>query len=200
MFERVMFFIDGENLVFRYQKMLEKGYEPLNAGIHKKDVYVWHSDIIRNIPRDIVRVTYYTSAVGDENEILSLSKEIKRIKYNYTGPRYGVGGGRYGGGSRSEQYTGNIFPRVFKKDNRSAKSKAVDINIAVDMLNYASLENLDAVYLLSGDGDFIPLIQAVMRKGTRVHLMALSDGLNPQLPIAVDEFECIDDKLFAKKQ
>lgn len=200
MFERVMFFIDGENLVFRYQKMLEKGYEPLNAGIHKKDVYVWHSDIIRNIPRDIVRVTYYTSAVGDEVKILSICKDIKKIEYNYKGPSYGVGGGRYSGGSRSEQYKGNIFPRVFKKDNRSAKSKAVDINIAVDMLNYASLENLDAVYLLSGDGDFIPLIQAVMRKGMRVHLMALSDGLNPLLSTAVDEFECIDDSLFKPKQ
>ena len=199
MFERVMFFIDGENLVFRYQKMLEKGYEPLNAGINKKDVYVWHSDIIRNIPRDIVRVTYYTSAVGDEAKILSICEDIKKIEYLYKGPIHGGGGGQFGG-SHGEQYKGNIFPRVFKKDNRSAKSKAVDINIAVDMLNYASLENLDAVYLLSGDGDFIPLIQAVMRKGMRVHLMALSDGLNPQLPMSVDEYECIDDSLFERKQ
>lgn len=199
MFERVMFFIDGENLVFRYQKMIEKGYEPLNAGIHEENIYVWHNDIIRNMPRDIVRVTYYTSAVGDEAKILSTCEDIKKIEYLYKGPIHGGGGGRFGS-SHGEQYKGNIFPRVFKKNNRQAKSKAVDINIAVDMLNYASLESLDAVYLLSGDGDFIPLIQAVMRKGMRVHLMALSDGLNPLLPTAVDEFECIDDSLFKPKQ
>ena len=66
------------------------------------------------------------------------------------------------------------------------------------MLNSASLGNVDALYLVSGDGDFIPLIQAVMRKGMQVNLLALSDGLNPQLPISVDEFECIDFLLFQK--
>lgn len=198
MYERVMFFIDGENLVFRYQDMIEKGNKPLKRVIHEEDVYVWHQDIIKNEARYIVRATYYTSAVGANETILAISQAIKEIQYLYTGPPYGVGG-RFGG-SKSEQYHGHIFPRVFKKDNRSAKSKAVDINIAVDMLNYASPENLDVMYLVSGDGDFLPLIEAVMRKGMRVHLMALSDGLNPQLPISVDEFECIDDRLFEVKQ
>ena len=198
MYEWVMFFIDGENLVFRYQEMLEKGREPLNKIKHEPDVYVWHRDIIKNEPRNIMRVTYYTSAVGDEDRINSLNAEIKKIEYLYQSSPYGVGG-RFGG-SRSEQYHGKIFPRVFKKDNRSAKSKAVDINIAVDMLNYASLENLDAVYLLSGDGDFIPLIQAVMHKGVQVNLLALSDGLNPKLPISADKFDCIDRFLFKAKE
>ncbi len=94
----------------------------------------------------------------------------------------------------------SFLPRVFKKDKRAAKSKAVDINIAVDMLNYASVEHIDAVYLVSGDGDFIPLIQAVMRKGKGVHLMALSDGLNQELPLCVDDYVCIDDRLFKPKQ
>jgi len=97
--QRVMFFIDGENLVCRYQAMLEKDFRPLNGIKHEKDVYVWHTDVIKNESRDIVRVTYYTSAVGDENKILSLSEQIKQIKYHYQSARYGVGGGRYSPGS-----------------------------------------------------------------------------------------------------
>jgi len=195
-----MYFVDGENLVCRYQSMLEKGNIPLKGIVHEKDVFVWHSDIIRNTPRNIKRVTYYTSAVGDENTILSISEKIKKVQYLYKGQPYGAGGGRYGGGTKSEQYYGYIFPCVFKKVNKSTRSRLVDINITIDMLNYASPENLDVLYLVSGDGDFLPLIKAVMRKGMRVHLMALSDGLNPQLPISVDEYECIDDRLFERTQ
>ncbi len=108
MYEWVMFFIDGENLVFRYQEMLGKGREPLRGIKHEQDVYVWHKDIIKNEPRNILRVTYYTSAVGDKDRIRSFNEEIKKIEYHYKGPPYGVGG-RFGG-STSEQYSGKIFP------------------------------------------------------------------------------------------
>lgn len=145
-------------------------------------------------------ITYYTFAVGDEGRILLLKNKIKEIEYLYKGPPYGVGGGRYIPGRICEQYSGNVFPRVFKKPSQSEKRRAVDINITIDMLHYASLGNIDAMYLLSGDGDSVPLIQAVMRKGARFYLMVLSGGLNPQLPISVDKFEGIDDRLFQAAQ
>ncbi len=198
MHEKVMFFVDGENLVLRYQDMLNSGHKQLNGIAHIKDVFVWHSDVIRNESRNIVRVAYYTSSAGDEEKILSISNEIKETKYLYQGPPYGVGGKL--GGTRNQQFEGHIFPYVFKKSQKSARSRLVDISTAIDMLNYASPEKLDAMYLISGDGDFIPLIKEVMHKGIRVYLMALSSGLNPQLPISVDEFECIDDRLFQSKK
>lgn len=195
MYERVMFFIDGENLVLRYQDMLEQEYQPLNKIKHEKDVYVWHSDVIRANVGNIIRVNYYTSAQGTETKIDSLSEDIKKIEYLYQGPPVGGGGGRYGGGIHHENFKGHIFPHVFKKKDKEARSRLVDITITIDMLHYASLQMLDAVYLISGDGDFIPLIKEVMRRGVRVHLMALSSGLNPKLPISGDEFECIDSRL-----
>jgi len=194
MYERVMFFIDGENLVLRYQDMLEEGYEPLNAIKHEKDVYVWHTDVIRSADvGNIIRVNYYTSAQGDETRIVSLSKDIKKIEYVYNGPPVGTGGSF--GGIQHEQFKGHIFPHVFKKEAKETRSRLVDISITIDMLHYASRQILDAVYLVSGDGDFIPLIKEVMRRGVRVYLMALSSGLNPKLPISGDEFECVDSRL-----
>lgn len=199
--KKVMFFIDGENLVLRYQSMLEKGYEPLDGVIHEKDVFVWNKALIESKPTDILRVTYYTSVVGDEEKILAISNKIKELQYHYKSePIVTEATLRVSQYVHRDIYTGNVFPRVFKKANRQTRSKGVDLNIAIDMLNYATPENLDVVYLLSGDGDFVPLIQAVMRKGVQVNLMALSDGLNPQLSICVDEFECIDRRLFKKKQ
>jgi len=197
MYERVMFFIDGENLVLRYQDMLKQEYRPLNKIKHEKDVYVWHSDVIRANVGNIIRVNYYTSAQATEDKILSLSEDIKKIEYLYQGPPVGGGGGRYGGGIKHENFKGHIVPHIFKRNKKSAKkSGIVDISITIDMLHYASLQMLDAIYLIACDGDYIPLIKEVMRRGVRVHLMALSSGLNPNLPISGDEFECIDSRLF----
>ena len=196
MYERVMFFIDGENLVLRYQDMLTKEYEPNPHILHEKDVYVWHKDVIRANVGNIIRVNYYTSAVGDESKILSLSKDIKKIEYLYQGQPVGTGG-RFGG-IHHENFKGHMFPHIFKKENKSAKSRLVDISITIDMLHYASRQILDAVYLVSCDGCYIPLIKEVMRRGVKVHLMALSSGLNPKLPISGDEFECIDSRLLRK--
>ena len=73
MYERAMFFIDGENLVLRYQDMLTKGYEPNPKILYEKDVYVWHKDVIRANIGNIIRVNYYTSAQGSYEKIDSLS-------------------------------------------------------------------------------------------------------------------------------
>ena len=41
-YRRMMVFIDGENLVFSFQKLKEKGLKPIDQVEHLKDVYVWH--------------------------------------------------------------------------------------------------------------------------------------------------------------
>jgi uncharacterized LabA/DUF88 family protein len=46
----------------------------------------------------------------------------------------------------------------------------VDIELAVDMMTLA--EHCDTIVLFSGDGDFVSLIQAVQRKGTRVIIIS----------------------------
>jgi uncharacterized LabA/DUF88 family protein len=46
----------------------------------------------------------------------------------------------------------------------------VDIELAVDMLTLA--EHCDTIILFSGDGDFVSLVQAVQKKGTRVVIIS----------------------------
>lgn len=57
--------------------------------------------------------------------------------------------------------------RVFKDADGEVSIKAnVDIELAVDMLTIA--ERVDRVVLVSGDGDFVPLVERVAAKGVRV--------------------------------
>lgn len=55
---------------------------------------------------------------------------------------------------------------------------------------------VDVICLISGDGDYLPLIQEVTRTGKRIYVAALSSGLNPQLIRSVDSFLNLDPLFF----
>ena len=48
------------------------------------------------------------------------------------------------------------------------EEKGVDIDLAVDMLSGAFEDRYDTAILVSSDGDFKPVVQAVQRRGKRV--------------------------------
>jgi uncharacterized LabA/DUF88 family protein len=66
------------------------------------------------------------------------------------------------------------------------KEKAVDVMIAVDMVAMAQRDEYDAAYLLSADGDFTPVADAVRRCGKKVYGASALHGA--QLAAAVDTF------------
>ena len=51
---RMMVFIDSENLVVRYEAMIEKGADPLTLIDYEPKTFVWRADSIK--PQDIVRI------------------------------------------------------------------------------------------------------------------------------------------------
>lgn len=90
----------------------------------------------------------------------------------------------------------NLSPRVFKKPKKNVSGKGVDIQMTVDILTHTFQNNIDVIYLLSGDGDYIPLINEVMRAGKQVYVAAFSSGLSPKLKTVADEFTLLDDIYF----
>jgi uncharacterized protein (TIGR00288 family) len=85
---------------------------------------------------------------------------------------------------------------VFKKLRSSQKTRNVDINLTIDVMRFAYSDAVDTIHLVSGDGDYLPLIQDVMRRGKEVVVSALSSGLNPKLVDTPDLFISLDSYFF----
>lgn len=64
--------------------------------------------------------------------------------------------------------------------------KAVDVMLAVDAVLMAERDEYDAAYLLTADGDFTPVAEAVRSLGKRCY--AASPNQGAQLAAAVDKF------------
>ncbi len=181
---RMMAFIDGENLTMRFQGMLGKKLEPSSGTKHAPDTYVWHPSALVVDSVDIVRVSYYTYVVGDDDYLKEVNHTIRNLTWG-TQPH-----------GDTNPRRGQLFPRIFKKDQKSAKRKGVDISITVDALTHVYQNSVDTVYLITGDGDYNPLIEQIVRAGKQVYLAALSEGLNESLKEAVDRFIDLDPVFF----
>lgn len=179
---KTLVLVDGENLVLRYQAMVAAGRKPKHGVRHIPDVLVWHQDIAFEFMKEVLRVSYYTSAVGDDDALLRLRNEISAIAYSYSRGEY-TGDGR-------------IVPHVFKKERRGVKSRLVDIHITIDAIRHSFSESADQVFFLTGDGDFIEVIREVMKRGKSVFLGAFSSGLDGRLPSMVDHFVDLDRLVF----
>jgi len=184
---KAMIFVDGENLVFRYQAILAKGRTPHADVVHSIDEYVWRDEFeFRGMP-EIIRAYYYTSITGDQDKIISTEESLKALKVLAVVDR--VGG-------EEEYMERNLHPVVFRKPKKAMKSKGVDIQMTVDILMHAFRDNIDSIYLFSGDGDYKPVLEEAVRLGKNIHVGAFSDGLNPVLPRLADEFIDLDKEYF----
>jgi len=72
----------------------------------------------------------------------------------------------------------------------------VDIQIIIDVMRHTFSQSYDVIYLFSGDGDYLPLIEEVMRQGKQVYISAFSSGLNEKLISRVDMFTPLDEDFF----
>ena len=67
-----------------------------------------------------------------------------------------------------------------------AKKADWDVGIAVDAIR--TVEIVDVIVLVSGDGDFIPLVEFLKNQGRRVEVMAFGPSASGKLKEIVDEF------------
>ncbi len=110
-----------------------------------------------------IRAAYYTAIVEDQ-EFSPIRPLVDWLDYNgyslVTKP--------------AKEYSDATGRRRFKGD--------MDVEIAVDLMEAAAY--LDHAFLFSGDGDFLPAIAAVQRKGVRVSVVSTIKS-NP--PMAADD-------------
>lgn len=171
---RAMVFVDGEYLALRYKELLGEG-APEDHVVYEPGVFVWSP--FANVPHhkacDVVRRHYYTSVVGDEQRLQQVVVGLKAV--------------------------GIEQPRVFKK-SKARPSKRVDVSLCTEMLSHAHRKNFEIGILVSGDEDFVPLVEAVAAEGRRVVLWALPSGLSKSLENAADHSFDLSRFLFRSAQ
>ena len=178
MAHQVFGFVDGENLLLRYEDMVKNGAIPKPDVIHIPGLLVWHPSITTIFLSSISRIAFYQTIVGSQEKVDEARKKVCDVHYTY----------RY----ESASGTGSLYPRLFNKETKGMKTKSVDINISVDVLRSIMNGTGDVILLLSGDGDYLPLVEEVVRHGKQVWLGAFSKGLSPNLRFAADEFFNLD--------
>ena len=183
MLKKVIAFVDGENLVCRYQDMLDAGRIAQPDVVYIRDSFVWSPHVTRWTVMDLIRVSYYTSVVGDDQRVADVSRQISQTRFECSSADY-VG-------------TAQIIPRVHKKPGNSRKTKVVDVDITMDVMRAALEMPVDGIYLLSGDADYLPLVREVARTTAKqVYIAAFSSGLAKDLPSAAEQFIDLDQWFF----
>ena len=193
--------VDGENLAIRYKAMIEGDYEAKNNIIYVRDIFVWSPDLFQhhNTKKDILRISYFTCVTGDGVKLEDLNDKISKIKYSCTVGLVGMGGGRYGGGTKPIINEGTLNPRLFTKQ-KGMPSKKIDMAMFIDAFNYSILDNIDEIHIMTGDSDFIPVIQEIMRRGKKVTVSSFSSGVNNEMKHIPDIYQCLDDFFLTKKK
>lgn len=173
-----MSFVDGENLTIRRQELAATKGIALRAGDHyQKDVFLWfpgvsgRANLFPEPPLKFqpiaIRAHYYTSVIGDDTKMTAVRESLWKLGFQ---------------------------PEVFKRDSQTKRSKGVDIALTTDFLWNAFQNNYDVAVLFAGDGDYVPMVNAVKRLGKVVYLAFLHEsGLSPALRLASDESFRIDE-------
>ena len=167
-------FVDGENFTIEGQKFATAANLTLFGGKHwKEDVYLWFPGLLgrqtsfisaqlgRDVNETAVRAHYYTSVSGNEEVIRETERALWALEFH---------------------------AEVFKKP-QGERAKRVDITLARDMLSHAYQHHYDIAVLIAGDGDYVPLVDAVKKNGKMVVVAFFGGrGLNESLKLAADNF------------
>ena len=176
-------FADGENIVLRYEAMIKNGAKPRRDAVHVPGLLAWHPQITTSFIGDIRRFSYYQTVVGDDIFLDSAKENISNTKYSYCSTN---------NQRKHPDARGFLHPKIYKKSSKNIKTKSVDINITVDALRCVINDIGNVVFILSGDGDYLPVVEEINRHGKQVWVGAFSMGLNKNLHYAADEFFNLD--------
>ncbi len=84
--------------------------------------------------------------------------------------------------SEFDKFVEENVPEKFL-DRFQKSEKGIDIEMCCDALKLASMGRIDRLFLLSNDGDFIPLCRTLKEFGANISLVHLSDVIAPNLDL-----------------
>ena len=86
-----------------------------------------------------------------------------------------------------------VMTKMLKRFADGSMKANFDVELAIDVLTMS--ERLDTVTLVSGDGDFLRLVELVQSKGVRVEVAAFGNSTAAELRAIADEYIDLNDHL-----
>jgi uncharacterized LabA/DUF88 family protein len=174
--KRICIYIDGANFVY--------GIKTINSRYN--DFMFDFEKLAKEICRgnELVKVNYYNASLKRKLNInkwerqQKLFNRLRKIK-NF------------------EVILCKRQKRLNKLDEEFYSIKGDDIHLAIDMIMDATKDKYDKAVLISGDGDFAPLVRAVKTLKKEIEIYAFKEICSDAL-IKKNEFTFIDRKLVNK--
>jgi uncharacterized LabA/DUF88 family protein len=174
-----MLFVGGENFTRRGQEVLkEAARPPKSSPWWRRDTFLW-------LPTEGARAAFFAPTMlrYSFRDQVAKVKEATRAYYYGSMPTGEPEWTQTRLALRELGFEPRLFPR------RQGRSKAVDIVLTTEVLTLAVQKRYEVAVIIAGDGDYVPLIDAVKSLGVDVLVTFFeSNGLSPELRIAADDF------------
>jgi uncharacterized LabA/DUF88 family protein len=168
--ERVAIFIDGSNLYNGMRENLQNTRVNLNEFIAQ---LLGH--------RQLARTYYYNAPLTDD-----YGEDLRE------------GQQRFFESLRRIPYVTVRLGRLHRRHDGSLVEKGIDVAIAVESLSLAYEDAFDTALLVSGDGDYVELVEALKRKGKHVECAMFRNQSAGILLEYVDIFTPLDEMTWSK--
>lgn len=174
--ERICIYIDGANFVYGI-KTLNKRYSDFMFDFEK---------LAKEICREnqLVKVNYYNASLKRKLNINKWERQQKLFNRLRKLKKFNV-------------ILCKRQKRLNKLDEEFYSIKGDDIHLAIDMIMDATKDKYDKSILISGDGDFAPLIRAVKTLKKNVEIYSFKEICSGAL-MKKNKFRFIDKKLANK--
>lgn len=163
--ERVQIFIDGAN----FYKALEK-----ECATHRLDYGKFATRVVAG--RKLVRINYYISTLNAGKEAEAARNQQKFLRALQATPFVTI----------------KTRPLHYKAAEKGKGEKGIDILLASDMLSQAHVNGYDTAILVSGDGDFAPVLDEIKKMGKRVENACFKSSRSDALVTVADVFIELD--------
>ena len=163
--ERVAIFVDGSNL---YNGMRE----------NLRNTRVNLAELIQQLLRDrpLFRTYYYNAPLTEDYD-----EELRE------------GQARFFDSLRRIPYVTVRFGKLHRRPDGAMVEKGIDVAIAVEALSLAYQDAYDTALLVSGDGDYVELVEAIKRQGKHVECAMFRNQSAGTLLEHVDLFQNLEE-------
>ncbi|MFX1571102.1 MAG: NYN domain-containing protein [Promethearchaeota archaeon] len=135
-------------------------------------VFIDNSNIFKGFRKYNMKVDYELL-----KKVIVGDRKLKEI-YLYEGVVYPISSEKKKWYEELSNRSGYVIKTSFDKIATSgAIEKKVDINIAIDIISFAYEDIYDTAVLVSGDGDFVPIVKKVKELNKNVEIWAFKYSL-----------------------